>query len=155
MSRDPRDWQIDNDKLAEIKAIFEAPGEIFYGSISEHDGEVSQSVEDASGEFKWLIDQVDKLKEDNARWLCKHTTAEQKYLTQSNVIAELKGREKKLREAYERTYKSFYANHATMNHMENTDYEKGQISGLIQASNILVNAFSTLYPLDREESGNV
>jgi tRNA U34 5-carboxymethylaminomethyl modifying GTPase MnmE/TrmE len=37
--------------------------------------------------------------------------------------------------------KAITTQHCTMNHMENTEYEKGQINGLIQASNILNKAF--------------
>lgn len=37
----------------------------------------------------WL-QEVKQLKEDNARWTCKHTAAEQNYQTQSGVIAELR-----------------------------------------------------------------
>ncbi|HEY2492701.1 MAG TPA: hypothetical protein VGI33_07315 [Paenibacillus sp.] len=54
-------------------------------------------------------------------------------------------REQRLKDAYKHTAESIYTNHATMNHMENTEYEKGQISGLIQAANILRSSFSTLY----------
>ncbi|MEK4191754.1 hypothetical protein NYE59_01580 [Paenibacillus sp. FSL L8-0323] len=55
-------------------------------------------------------------------------------------------REQRLKEAYERALESIYTQHCTMNHMENTEHEEGQISGLIKASNILKQEFSTLYP---------
>ncbi|WMT42829.1 hypothetical protein RE628_11380 [Paenibacillus sp. D2_2] len=57
-----RDWQKDNDRLQEIKSIFDAPGYIFYGELNE-DGFVSQDVADASGDFEWLIKQVEAEKE--------------------------------------------------------------------------------------------
>jgi len=44
---------------------------------------------------------IEQLKEDNVRWTCKHTAAEQKYQTQSNVIAELRGRVEELQEELE------------------------------------------------------
>lgn len=37
----------------------------------------------------WL-NESKRLAEDNARWACQYTAAEQKYQTQSNVIAELR-----------------------------------------------------------------
>jgi len=55
---------------------------------------------------------VKKLKEDNARWLCKHTTAEQKYLTQSNVIAELRGRAEKAEAMHKEWMEAYWSLHA-------------------------------------------
>ncbi|MGG3278815.1 hypothetical protein [Paenibacillus solani] len=57
-----RDWQTNEDRLQEIKAIAEAPGETFYGSITK-EGIVLQDVADASEDFEWLIGQVETEKE--------------------------------------------------------------------------------------------
>lgn len=40
-------------------------------------------------------------------------------------------------EAFKYIDEAIYTQHCTMNHMENTEYEKGKISGLIAASNIV------------------
>ena len=48
------------DRLLKIKATEQAPGKIFYGEISDN-GVVSQDVTDASGDFKWLIKQAEKV----------------------------------------------------------------------------------------------
>ncbi len=38
---------------------------------------------------------------------------------------------------YEYIDKAIYTQHCTMNHMENTDFERGQINGLTTAGNIV------------------
>ncbi|MEC0089354.1 hypothetical protein [Paenibacillus macquariensis] len=86
-------------------------------------------------------------KEKSAHWICKHTAAEQKYQTQSNVIAELRGRaimaeerEQKLKEAIKEALKwTWYHGEANMLEIENG----------------LEGTLDTLYPLDKEESTNV
>jgi hypothetical protein len=62
----------------------------------------------------------------------------------SKLAREYQEENKQLRESFEYACKAIYTQHCTMNHMENTDHEKGQISGLIQASNIIHKAFSQL-----------
>lgn len=51
-------------------------------------------------------------------------------------------------ERYENAYayadRAIYSQHCTMNHMENTEYEKGKINGLINASNIMNKAFKDI-----------
>lgn len=53
---------MDKAKLKYIESVLSAPGEIFYGEISET-GEVYQDVCDASGDFKWMYETILQLQE--------------------------------------------------------------------------------------------
>jgi len=55
-------------------------------------------------------------------------------------IKILKDRIKQYEKAFEYLDDAIYAQHRTMNHHNNTEYEKGQIDGLIQASKIVGSA---------------
>ncbi len=59
------------------------------------------------------------------------------------IIEALAGKEQEIKqwnEGYEYILKAIYTQHCTMNHMENTEFERGKISGLINASNIVEKA---------------
>lgn len=59
----------------------------------------------------------------------------------ANRVIDLQCKEiERLNNAYEYIIDTFYTEHCTMNHMENTEFEKGKISGLINASNIVEKA---------------
>lgn len=49
------------------------------------------------------------------------------------------------KESYDYAEKSLITEHCTMNHQENTEYEKGQINGFITALTILRKAFRKTY----------
>lgn len=119
-----RDWQKDNDRLQEIKSIFDAPGYIFYGELNE-DGFVSENVADASGDFEWLIKQVEAEKERADKLqaeLSEYTEAHWKAFE----------REKKLREAIEEEIK------------------KGIIWGDYNRAEALEQLLASIYPLEKE-----
>lgn len=48
------------ERLAEIRLILDAPGEVFYGTVYES-GYVSQRVVDAKEDMKFLLDAVNTL----------------------------------------------------------------------------------------------
>jgi len=79
-----RDWQKDMELVQNAKIMF-PEREII---IEQPEG--PKVLEADWTVLEYWLQQAKTLKEDNARWTCKHTAAEQKYQTQSNVIAELK-----------------------------------------------------------------
>ncbi|OAB48483.1 hypothetical protein [Paenibacillus antarcticus] len=112
MSRDPRDWQADME-LIHIIAL--------------KDNRIID-----------LNKQAKQLAEDNARWTCQWNGAEQKYLTQSNVIAELREQVNRANKALQEIIE--YSKHDGISkHLDNC-YVTAR------------HAISTLYPLDREDT---
>ncbi|MFP7275796.1 hypothetical protein SFC17_12780 [Bacillus paralicheniformis] len=51
---------------------------------------------------------------------------------------------KAYKEAFDYIQKAIYTQHCTKNHMDNTEFEKGEISGLIQAGKIVEKAMEGL-----------
>lgn len=125
MSRDPRDWRKDMTSSEEINPNYEK-------TI------IGTPVEDV---LEFWIQQAKTLKEDNARLTCQFTGAEQKYLTQSNVIAELRGRAEKAEER-EKELKDALK----------YDLELFVMLGSYPRVNELKELLSTFYPLDREDT---
>lgn len=84
-----------------------------------------------------FTEEVLKLKQENQR-------LQEKYDCWHSKCNENYKENKHLKETVEYVNKAIYTQYATMNHMDNTDYERGQISGLIIASNIIRKAFSQI-----------
>lgn len=159
-----RDWQKD------IEIIHKARYEYKLDNLNE--------VLDA---LSYWLQQVKTLKEDNARLTCQFTGAEQKYLTQSNVIAVLRERVEKAevkaenwrREAFMKypTPEAYEAACAALEkHRERADKaeeREQKIRGLLEiamggliargsgkVADNLKRQLSTLYPLDMEDTNN-
>lgn len=83
------------------------------------------------------MENIEELKKENQRLQEKydywHSKANKNYKEN-----------KRLKESIEYVEKTIYTEHATMNHMNNTDYERGQISGLIIAANIIRKTFNQI-----------
>jgi tetratricopeptide (TPR) repeat protein len=87
--------------------------------------------------FDWLIKQaerVEELEEENEQ-LEDDLNAMQNY-----YVHDLKVQNERYKQALEYIQRAIYTQHCTKNHKWNTEFEKGQISGLIQASNIVDKA---------------
>lgn len=90
-------------------------------------------VDEQVGGWECPLCEVEELKMEN----------EKKHFEILALEAQANG-DKKLIERYEEDFeyadRAIYTQYSTMNHMENTEHEKGQISGLITASHIVENA---------------
>ncbi|MGF7046376.1 hypothetical protein J2T13_000852 [Paenibacillus sp. DS2015] len=105
MSRDPRDWQADmemslqftdghvqggphdNGKSVHTFGLLAKEALPYWLQESKN---LCETIHTQQRDILVLKNELKKEKEDNARWTCKHTAAEQKYQTQANVIAELR-----------------------------------------------------------------
>jgi len=107
MSRDPRDWQKDMDMC-----------NAFGDSVMPY------SLTEFSRMLPYWLQEAKTLKEDNARWICQWNGAEQKYLTQSNVIAELRERAvkaEKMEDEWKDAYWSLHAKYLAINPLDRED----------------------------------
>ena len=101
---------------------------------------------------------IEQLKEDNARWTCKHTAAEQKYQTQSNVIAELRGRAEKAEAQLDvNQYLTERAERIAKDIKEREQKLKEAIEERLPEMNpvsreLMKRTLATLYHLDREDT---
>jgi hypothetical protein len=90
--------------------------------------------------FDWLIKQaerVEALEEENDELAERvHKLA----LDWSELVDE----RNRYKQALEYIQRAIYTQHCTKNHKWNTEFEKGQISGLIQASNIVGKAIERM-----------
>lgn len=133
----------------------------------------------------YWMDQVKQLKEDNVRWICKHTAAEQKYQTQSNVIADLRGRAEKAEvkaenwrmeafrkyptpEAYEAACAALEKHRVRADQAEEREQKLKEAiheaaswtwgcgeDNMTEVVGILSKVIDTLYPLDKEETNEM
>jgi septation ring formation regulator EzrA len=111
---------IDKERLEEIKKELE----LDWSDISYVVNQV---------DVKWLINRVEELEEENDELAERvHKLA----LDWSELVDE----RNRYKQALEYIQRAIYTQHCTMNHKWNTEFEKGQISGLIQASNIVDKA---------------
>jgi hypothetical protein len=87
-------------------------------------------------DYHWLMEQaerVEALEEENDELAERvHKLA----LDWSELVDE----RNRYKQALEYIQRAIYTQHCTKNHKWNTEFEKGQISGLIQASNIVDKA---------------
>jgi hypothetical protein len=84
----------------------------------------------------WLIQQTklaEQLEKEKDEW---KDTAQSYYMTNQ----ELREQNKHYKQVLEYIQRAIYTQHCTKNHKWNSEFEKGQISGLIQASNIVDKA---------------
>ncbi|MEH6941493.1 hypothetical protein [Bacillus sp. JJ722] len=65
-------------------------------------------------------------------------------IKRENERAELQGGIDDYKNVIENIQRAIHTEHCTMNHQENTEYEKGKIDGLIKASNIIASAVQSL-----------
>jgi hypothetical protein len=79
--------------------------------------------------FDWLIKQAERVEE-----------LEKKLSINTNNMKQLQKQNVRYKQALEYIQRAIYTQHCTKNHKWNTEFEKGQISGLIQASNIVDKA---------------
>jgi hypothetical protein len=86
--------------------------------------------------FDWLIQQAEKIELFNA----EIETLQAKWEAQGLMIQKLHRENQRYKQALEYIQRAIYTQHCTKNHKWNTEFEKGQISGLIQASNIVDKA---------------
>jgi NAD(P)H-dependent flavin oxidoreductase YrpB (nitropropane dioxygenase family) len=80
-------------------------------------------------DVKWLIEQTERVEE-----------LEKKLSINTNNMKQLQKQNVRYKQALEYIQRAIYTQHCTKNHKWNTEFEKGQISGLIQASNIVDKA---------------
>jgi translation initiation factor 2B subunit (eIF-2B alpha/beta/delta family) len=79
--------------------------------------------------FDWLIKQAERVEE-----------LEKKLSINTNNMKQLQKQNVRYKQALEYIQRAIYTQHCTKNHKWNSEFEKGQISGLIQASNIVDKA---------------
>lgn len=82
-----------------------------------------------SEEYHWLMEQDERVEE-----------LERKLSINTNNMKQLQKQNVRYKQALEYIQRAIYTQHCTKNHKWNTEFEKGQISGLIQASNIVDKA---------------
>jgi uncharacterized protein (UPF0335 family) len=82
----------------------------------------------------WLINRVEELEEENEQ------LEDDLNVMQNYYVHDLKVQNERYKQALEYIQRAIYTQHCTKNHKWNTEFEKGQISGLIQASNIVDKA---------------
>jgi hypothetical protein len=87
-------------------------------------------------DVEWLIQQAEKIELLNA----EIETLQAKWEAQGLMIQKLHRENQRYKQALEYIQRAIYTQHCTKNHKWNTEFEKGQISGLIQASNIVDKA---------------
>jgi hypothetical protein len=80
-------------------------------------------------DVEWLIQQAERVEE-----------LEKKLSINTNNMKQLQKQNVRYKQALEYIQRAIYTQHCTKNHKWNTEFEKGQISGLIQASNIVDKA---------------
>ncbi|OAB46560.1 hypothetical protein [Paenibacillus antarcticus] len=114
-----RDWQKDMEYLDNLHET--------NGSVQIAEYWLQQYKQEANEACYWK-GEVSVEKEKSAYWICKYNAAEQKYLTQSNVIAELRVRAESAEALHKEWKEAYWSLHAK---------------------------YTALYPLDREENGNV
>jgi len=145
MSRDPRDWQKDMEMCDK------------YGNSNMH-----YNVTEFSKALPYWLQQSKQLSEETAHWICKHTAAEQKYQTQSNVIADLRKRAEKaetqlevnqyLTARAERIAKDIKEREQKLRELLEIAIGGLFLHGDDPAAECLLEKFRALYPLEREDT---
>jgi hypothetical protein len=95
----------------------------------------------------WLINRVEELELEVSDWRAEvqkwqkfYKESEESHLETKELLYSTISENKRYKQALEYIQRAIYTQHCTKNHKWNTEFEKGQISGLIQASNIVDKA---------------
>jgi hypothetical protein len=86
--------------------------------------------------FDWLIQQAERVQELEQ----VIGDLDENVAAFETLWIEEKRKNQRYKQALEYIQRAIYTQHCTKNHKWNTEFEKGQISGLIQASNIVDKA---------------
>jgi hypothetical protein len=86
--------------------------------------------------FDWLIKQAERVQELEQ----VIGDLDENVAAFETLWLEEKRKNQRYKQALEYIQRAIYTQHCTKNHKWNTEFEKGQISGLIQASNIVDKA---------------
>jgi hypothetical protein len=116
----------DNERLERIKKLWEWD----YPLTETEEGQLGRDVD-------WLINRVEELELELELEKSTNKDFEAHLLKQ---VESAKVQNERYKQALEYIQRAIYTQHCTKNHKWNTEFEKGQISGLIQASNIVDKA---------------
>ena len=89
-----------------------------------------------SEDYHWLMEQAERVEELEEE---VEKQKNRKYIKMRQRDDFMK-KAQRYKQALEYIQRAIYTQHCTKNHKWNTEFEKGQISGLIQASNIVDKA---------------
>jgi hypothetical protein len=118
---------IDKERLEEIKSrVWKDKATYADGDNKSREGH-TYTLSDY--DYEWLIKQAERVEE-----------LEKKLSINTNNMKQLQKQNVRYKQALEYIQRAIYTQHCTKNHKWNTEFEKGQISGLIQASNIVDKA---------------
>jgi hypothetical protein len=126
----------DNERLERIKKLWEWD----YPLTETEEGQLGRDVD-------WLINRVEELELEVSDWRAEvqkwqkfYKESEESHLETKELLYSTISENKRYKQALEYIQRAIYTQHCTKNHKWNTEFEKGQISGLIQASNIVDKA---------------
>jgi hypothetical protein len=120
----------DNERLERIKKLWEWD----YPLTETEEGQLGRDVD-------WLINRVEELELELELEKSTNKDFEAHLLKQ---VESAKVQNERYKQALEYIQRAIYTQHCTKNHKWNTEFEKGQISGLIQASNIVTKAIERM-----------
>jgi hypothetical protein len=131
----------DKERLEKIKEIDITPLCFYLDNMTNFDGKLLKE------QWKWLINRVEELELEVSDWRAEvqkwqkfYKESEESHSETKELLYSTISENKRYKQSLEYIQRAIYTQHCTKNHKWNTEFEKGQMSGLIQASNIVDKA---------------